>query len=84
VDYRTKGYDIEGEIARFNNERVFYGDGNSSNLAEGWYFRSREGLIGPYPSRSLADRMVRAFVQFCGTSPNRNVTSSHSPINWSA
>lgn len=52
---------------RFQPDRFFRVETN--NKAEsGWYYESREGNCGPFPSRAMAERSLRLLIE---TNPRR-------------
>jgi hypothetical protein len=53
-------------------DRLYYDCGHGAET-EGWYFRCREGIIGPYPLRSTAIRMLLIYVRFCSSSSKRTL-----------
>lgn len=76
MDATVKGSHIAGE-AQFDPDRVFYIYGADAPVGEGWYFFAREGVIGPYELRSIAERMLEAYVKFCVYCPERGRCSGH-------
>lgn len=50
--------------AGFDNNRLV-SEGLPSEGREEWYFRAREGIMGPYPSRAVAKAMLMQFLARC-------------------
>lgn len=48
----------------FKADRIFHQRNPRSGEVE-WYFQAREGLIGPYKSRDIAEKMLKAFIERC-------------------
>jgi hypothetical protein len=54
-------------------DRIFYQAGQTLDR-EQWFFRAREGVMGPYASRETAERELREFKVHCqrtGATGNR-------------
>jgi hypothetical protein len=46
------------------SDRIFLGESNQANEEE-WFFRSREGIGGPYPSQDDAVLALHCFIKYC-------------------
>lgn len=80
MDTRVSGTRIAGEVTHvlgFEDERLFYVCNVSPSLEEGWYFLAREGAIGPYLLRSMAEKMLHAYLKFCNYCPRRDSCDCH-------
>lgn len=48
--------------AKDSNKRYFRAGDRIVNLNSAWYFSAREGDVGPYPTRTTAEREVERFL----------------------
>jgi hypothetical protein len=56
--------ELSGRMFGFDNERIV-SEVNAEVGDVEWFFRAREGLIGPYPSRNFAGTMLLRFKARC-------------------
>lgn len=48
----------------FEVKRIFCQRNNDTQVAE-WFFQAREGVIGPYDSEDLAEKVLAGFIAHC-------------------
>lgn len=48
----------------FEVKRIFCQTNNDTQLPE-WFFQAREGVIGPYESREVAEKVLQGFIAHC-------------------
>ncbi len=48
----------------FKPNRIFSTQNPKTGLPE-WYFQSREGNVGPYPTKQQAELMLKQFIETC-------------------
>jgi hypothetical protein len=48
----------------FKADRIFSEQNHKTGIRE-WFFQAREGMIGPYETREVAERMMKEFIARC-------------------
>lgn len=61
--------ELWADIPGFDNDRLTSESNTGSGHIE-WYFQSREGIMGPYPSRSFAKTMLIQYLARCRKQEN--------------